>query len=453
MDDDVLGRNDCAVRSQVVGDVQQPGEERLVGGNPLCAHRVGRAARRQELGIESALGPDGHDDGVLDLLGLHKAQHLGAEVIAPIAPPQPAAGYRPEAQVHALDIDAPDEDFPIGLWRGQVGELIARHLEGDVGLGFPVRAGLIEIGPQDRADQKGHSAQHPVMIQAFNALQRLDDLAHHLAGGGLALLQLGDGRRVEFHLEQLQDQPGDFRVCGKRRHLHPLTGVQAGLLTVARQGPDQGCVAPGDRELHDKAIETVVFGATGPDRGHRLLEGALQVREHQVLATRILDLEIVDPHGVLTDPRHREAGFGQGLQPHVVQDRKNVGQRGGNLRAVELEAELQRVVALDPVGANSHAGLGVHRLDHSHVGQRFSAVESIAISGRERLSVAGQGGGDVRGLAPGGADGVREPVFPGARGLGDLGLDGRQVRLAMVPRRKTNDVVDPRERGLRKARV
>jgi hypothetical protein len=53
-----------------------------------------KASRRrggwQILQHEAALGADRHDDGVLDLLGLDQAQHLGAEVFAAVRPAQAA---------------------------------------------------------------------------------------------------------------------------------------------------------------------------------------------------------------------------------------------------------------------------------------------------------------------------------------------------------------------------
>ena len=57
----------------------------------------------QLLGVEAALGAGRHDDGVLDHLRLDQPEDLGAEVLAPVGPAQPAAGHRAEAQVHALD--------------------------------------------------------------------------------------------------------------------------------------------------------------------------------------------------------------------------------------------------------------------------------------------------------------------------------------------------------------
>ena len=114
----------------VVGEVEQPGDEHPVGrvalGQPRLAvdRRVG-----QLLGVEAALGAGRHDDGVLDHLRLDQAEDLGAEVLAPVGPAQPAAGDRAEAQVHALDARAVDPDLELRPRGRQVGHLLGVELE------------------------------------------------------------------------------------------------------------------------------------------------------------------------------------------------------------------------------------------------------------------------------------------------------------------------------------
>ena len=100
----------------VVGEVEQPRDEQLVAGDALGALRVavgGRVAGglRGLLDDESALGADGHDDGVLHGLRLDQTEDLGAEVLLAIRPAQPAAGDEAEPQVHTLDARRVDEDL------------------------------------------------------------------------------------------------------------------------------------------------------------------------------------------------------------------------------------------------------------------------------------------------------------------------------------------------------
>ena len=106
-----------------VGDVQQARQEGLIGPDGLGLDRVAVAAAGEAFGIKSALGPDRHNDGVLDLLGLHQPQHLGAEIVAAVGPTQAAPRYRAEAQMHALDMGGPDEDLAVRLGQRQIFQL------------------------------------------------------------------------------------------------------------------------------------------------------------------------------------------------------------------------------------------------------------------------------------------------------------------------------------------
>ena len=81
------------------------------------------------LGEEAALGADWHDDGVLDLLGLHKTEHFGAEVVATVRPAKAAPRDGAETQVHAFDVRGPYKDLAIGLGRRQVRQFARGDLE------------------------------------------------------------------------------------------------------------------------------------------------------------------------------------------------------------------------------------------------------------------------------------------------------------------------------------
>ena len=102
----------------VVGDVEQPGDEQLVAGDALVARGVAvgggvAGGRRRLLDDEAALGADRDDDGVLDRLRLDQAEDLGAEVLPPVRPPQAAAGDGAEPQVYALDPRRVHEDLEL----------------------------------------------------------------------------------------------------------------------------------------------------------------------------------------------------------------------------------------------------------------------------------------------------------------------------------------------------
>ncbi len=117
-------RQHRAVRRQVVGDVQQAVDEALVAGHALVEPGIAVDRRvRQLLAEEAALAADRHDHRVLHHLRLDQAQHLGAEILAPVRPAQAATRDRPEAQVDALHARAADPDLAIRARLRQV-----RHL-------------------------------------------------------------------------------------------------------------------------------------------------------------------------------------------------------------------------------------------------------------------------------------------------------------------------------------
>jgi hypothetical protein len=68
---------------------------------------------------EAALRADRHDDRVLDHLRLHQAQHLGAEILAPVRPAQAAARHAAAAQVDAFHARRIDEISNIGRGSGR----------------------------------------------------------------------------------------------------------------------------------------------------------------------------------------------------------------------------------------------------------------------------------------------------------------------------------------------
>ena len=77
-------------RHEIVGDVEQPGDEQ-----PVARLDLGRAAPPRSSGgcftTKPPFAPVGHDHRVLDLLRLHEPEHLGAEVFAPVRPADAAA--------------------------------------------------------------------------------------------------------------------------------------------------------------------------------------------------------------------------------------------------------------------------------------------------------------------------------------------------------------------------
>ena len=138
-----VGRRLDAAAGIVVGDVEQAADQRLVAGDALGLDLLARAADRRALDVEAALGAHRHDHGVLHHLGLHQAQDLGAEVLAPVGPADAAARHPAAAQMDALHARAVDEDLDQRPRRRQLVDGAAVDLDGD-----PVLAGLPVVGAQ-----------------------------------------------------------------------------------------------------------------------------------------------------------------------------------------------------------------------------------------------------------------------------------------------------------------
>ena len=116
---DLRRRHDHAV-DDVVGDVEQPTDERAVGLPHLPRQRG--AVGRGLLHDEAALGADGHDHRVLHHLGLHEPEHLGAEVLHAVGPADAAARHVTAAEVHALDAGRVHPDLVQRPRQGEVGD-------------------------------------------------------------------------------------------------------------------------------------------------------------------------------------------------------------------------------------------------------------------------------------------------------------------------------------------
>ena len=182
--DDARRRLDCAAVDEVVGDVEQAADERLVALDALGEPRLAVRRRvRQVLADEAALGAGGDDDRVLHRLRLDQAEDLGAEVLLPVAPAQAAAGDVPEAQVHALDPRGVHEDLvAAAAAAGRSGTARGSSLKDRYGFGSAVLAALEAVRADRGLDQGEERPQDPVVVQARHGVE-----------GGVDLLEQGVG--------------------------------------------------------------------------------------------------------------------------------------------------------------------------------------------------------------------------------------------------------------------
>ena len=342
----------------------------------------------------------------------------------------------------ALDPPPGHEHFAVGRGRRQGVDLPAGDLEADVRLGLAGRGRLIIVGARHGAHRPGQAAQYPVVVKALDQLKRSLDLGED--GVGLLAPDFGGGLdgRVELDLEQVQDQPRHAGMGRQGGLLHGLTGVKAGLLTPARQGPDQGRLAPGNSQFQNQTIEAVALGAAGPDRDQSGFEGGPHLVELDRLALGVLQQIVVDPYrlaGVARRP-HGKARLIQPLQSHVLDNRQDVRQGCRPRPDIELEAEAGCRVAGGSVGAHPHRLAAPGQVvDNAQVAQGLRRVIAIAIAGREGVAPSREVGGRI---AVCGAQRGLETVGPAPQGLGDLRLEGAQVRLRVLARQEPDDDVD-----------
>ena len=263
MDDGVRRVDDGAV-DEVVGQVEQAADERPVALHDLVAQAL--EVGRRPLDDEAALGPRRHDDRVLDHLRLHQSEDLGAEVLPPVAPAQPAAGDRAAAQVDALDPRPAHPDLVAWPRQRQLGDRRRIELERD---GQPV---AVVVRAHRRVDQRQEHPADAIVVEAGDGIEGGADTLADLGLRPVALVAVGPGR-VEAGVEQ-GDEVGDHSRMGLQRRLDVgLAEREADLPQVLAVGADDGDLAGGQAGRQHEPVEAVALDVAEDERG----EGPLQV--------------------------------------------------------------------------------------------------------------------------------------------------------------------------------
>ena len=216
-------------------------DEQLVGGGALRPGSPRAAADRQQLRHEAALGADRHDHGVLDLLRLDQAEHLGAEILRPVGPADAAARHLAEAQMHALDARRIDEDLVERPRQRQAVELAAVELDGDGRLRLAAGVELVEVGAQRRLHRVDEVAQDAVLVEALDRLQRGLDRARAIAPRARPSSRRDVEPRIEARVEQRDDVGRDARMLDQRR---PHVVLRIGHADLAQEARDACGSAP-----------------------------------------------------------------------------------------------------------------------------------------------------------------------------------------------------------------
>ncbi len=175
--DDVGRRHDLPGR-QRVGHVEQSSDEQPVALDDFVAQGV--ALGRRALDHEPALRARRDDDGVLDGLRLQQAENLGAKVLTPVRPANPAPGDGAAAQVDAFHARRVDEDLEHRPRVRQVGDPGRVELEGEIRLRRSVGAVLEVVRAQHRLDHAQEPAQDPVLVEARHRVEPGLDLPREL---------------------------------------------------------------------------------------------------------------------------------------------------------------------------------------------------------------------------------------------------------------------------------
>ncbi len=446
-------RRDVLTVDQVVGDVEEAGDEGRVAGDALRHPGVALARVGQLLAEEAALGPDRDDDGVLDHLRLDQAEHLGAEVVASVAPAQPAAGHRTEAQVHALDPRRVDEDLELRAWLGQVGDVARAQLERDVGLRpVPAVGALVEVRAQRGAHRRQVGAEDAVVVEADDLVESPQDLVRDRLLGlraplGVVDVQVG----VEAGLEQRQQASGDVDVVEQRLLDVVLRERGAALAHVLRVGAQHRRLPPRQPDREDQGVEPVGLVLPVPHRGHGVLEQLAGVGRDRAA---VAEPEVVD-EGRRTQAVELVGPLVDDLDAHRGQHGQHVAQRQRRADAEHLQPRLAGTAVHRLVERQRQCLAGLVGLERLEAGQvdRAGAGRVVLLVGLGEGVGVPTGQAHAPGLAVLLAHRSGEVVGPRAGGVGQHALQLRHVDVGLhgLPARRADHEVQPSQHRLRDA--
>ena len=260
------------IADPVVGQVQHAADQGLVARDHLGLERRAVAAARRPLDHEAALGPDRHDDAVLDHLRLHQAEHLGAEVLAPVRPADAAARDLAAAQVHAFDARRVDEDL--------VRRQRQRHLRHRRRIDLERQIRLVRRAVAARAGSswcaaspgQAHVApQDAVLVEVGDRIQAGAERAPRARRAAAWRSPVSVG--IELGLEQLASLARQRRIAGERLLHVGLAERDADLQQVLAVGAQHHDLAPVQPVQH-QLVEAVALDLAAPHPGEGLLEGA-----------------------------------------------------------------------------------------------------------------------------------------------------------------------------------
>ena len=385
-----LGRRHHRAFLEVVGDVQQAGNEDAVAGDGLGLDLVTSAAQGQAPWNEAALGADRHDHRVLHLLGLDQAEHLGAVVLLAIRPAQAATRDLAAAQVHALDARRIDEDLVLGHRLGHLRNGPRVQFEAEVILGLAIGIGLVVVGAQRGLDQVQVATQDAVFVEHRDPVQGRDYglleallLVFQVLGAELA-------RQVETGLEQAHQFAGDVHMVDQGAGDIAEIEAQANLLEVTGIGPQQRHVAPAHAGGQHQTVERIVLRRALTDAHEGFLQVVVELLDIDVQVLGVGEGKVVNPVLTAVPVAHVEGELAQHAQPEVFQNRQHVRQRQRRVGMVELAVQLPVPLGQWPVEAHHQRTLLAQLEQVLHVHHRRMRRETLAVASRETTGEGGQ---------------------------------------------------------------
>ena len=205
----------------------------------------------------------------------------------------------------------------------------------------------------------------------------------------------------------------------------------AGLAQVLRHGAQHDDLAPGELGREHEPVEAVALGAAVPDRGDGALEEVAQLVVRALLpdgGVGHAQAEVVDVQVDAVGAGHLEGLLVDDLDAHVAEDRQDVGEAE---RVDPEQLEPADVVGRVGRAVERHAGAGTDAepVEVGEVGHALVDREGLLVDRREGTPEPVHEAVALL-LAVRGAQGVAEPVGPGAADLDEAVLEGVLVGAA-----------------------
>ena len=437
-----LGRRDDLLVDDVVGEVEQTADQGLVAVDDLGRLCLAVADQRAP-DDESALGAHRHDHGVLHLLRLHQSEHFRAEILAPVGPANPAARDVAHAQMDALHARREHEDFEQRLGQRQFAQLLTFELERQMIL-EPVDGGaLVGIGAHGRGQGAPERAQDAVIVGPL-------DLLH---GGADAKVEPGERaaaarrrqRGVEAGGEQVGKGVRQHRIGDQHLGDVALAERQTCLQQIAAVGTQHSHGAPGHAGGQRELVEAVVVHASGPHRGERVFDLALQRVELDDRRRAHDQLEVLDPGAPAAREFQLIRAFRDDLEAHVLEHGQEVGYRDRILTAENLQKKFVLAPWLRTIDVEMQPlGVLLHRVEKRNVVRGGLAGKVLGVGrGKRRRIDAEQLEG--AGFVEAREQRALETVRPGADRCGHQQFEGVGLDALGLVGQRAGDQMDARQ--------